>query len=51
MYGGFHRRAIGIKTTNVTGIGTTDKLPRDLFIVKVGDGKCQICRIHTKQTN
>ena len=38
-YGGdLTEEAIGIKTTNITGIGTTDKLPRDLFVVKVGDG-------------
>ena len=38
-YGGvLTEEAIGIKTTNITGIGTTDKLPRDLYVVKVGDG-------------
>ena len=31
-------QAIGIAATNVTGIGVTTKLPRDLFVVKVGDG-------------
>ena len=30
--------SIGITSVNVSGIGVTDKLPQDLFIVKVGDG-------------
>ena len=38
-YGGvLTEDAIGIAATNVTGIGVTDKLPRDLYVVKVGDG-------------
>ena len=48
-YGGdFTEEAIGIKTTNVTGIGTTDKLPRDLFIVKVGDGSVRFAESAAK---
>ena len=31
-------QAIGIASTSVTGIGITDKLPRDLYVVKIGDG-------------
>lgn len=31
-------QAIGIAATSVSGIGVTDKLPRDLFVVKIGDG-------------
>ena len=38
-YGGVGTQdAIGIASTSVTGIGVTDKLPRDLFVVKIGDG-------------
>jgi len=29
--------AIGISTTSIVGIGTTDKLPTDLYVVKVND--------------
>jgi len=32
---------IGIANTNVPGIGLTDKLPSDLYIVKVGEGAVQ----------
>ena len=31
-------QAIGIAATSVAGIGVTNKLPRDLFVVKIGDG-------------
>ena len=31
-------QAIGIASTSVSGIGVTNKLPRDLFVVKIGDG-------------
>ena len=31
-------QAIGIAATSVSGIGVTNKLPRDLFVVKIGDG-------------
>jgi len=30
---------IGIDTTTIVGIGTTDKLPTDLYVVKVNDSK------------
>ena len=40
--------AIGIKTTNITGIGTTDKLPRDLFVVKIGDGSVRFAESAAK---
>jgi len=36
--GSLTTQAIGIAPTNVTGIGVTDKLPTDLYVVKVGDG-------------
>ena len=32
-------QAIGISTTTVPGIGATDKLPTNLFVVKVDDGR------------
>lgn len=32
-------QAIGIAPTNIPGIGVTDKLPTNLFIVKVDDGR------------
>jgi len=48
-YGGsLTEEAIGIKTTNVTGIGTTDKLPRDLFVVKIGDGSVRFAESAAK---
>jgi len=33
---------IGIKTTNIPGIGTTDKLPSSLYIIKVNDLDVQV---------
>jgi|694.fasta_scaffold02948_10 hypothetical protein len=33
---------IGIASTNVSGIGVTDKLPENLFVVKVAENKFQV---------
>lgn len=33
--------AVGIVTANVPGVGSTDKLPSDLYIIKVDDSKVQ----------
>ena len=48
-YGGnLTENAIGIAATTVTGVGLTDKLPRDLFVVKVSDGSVRFAETAEK---
>jgi len=35
-------QAIGIATTTITGLGSTDKLPTELYIVKVNENKVRV---------
>lgn len=41
-------QAIGIVTTNIPGIGNTDKLPNELYAVKIDDGRLQFASTPTK---
>ena len=48
-YGGdLTTNAIGIAATTVSGIGLTDKLPRDLYVVKVSDGSVRFAETAEK---